>query len=1008
MLPRRSISILVAVAVFLFAWGFLISCPAASGTAPALQDYIVKSWQTDDGLPVNAVNAMLQDQPGYIWLATIGGLERFDGVAFKQFSPPWLPRGADFNVGALAQTADGTLLMLPVAGGVVGFKNGGFFRHEMSDALAGRQLQSLFVDPGGAVWVAGEDGQVRRWQAGKPVDFSPAAGLSARSRVVFAADRAGGVWLASGGFLDCYQAGRLVRWSENRDSAAYTVIAASRSGGIWVCNNTRLFRIEDGRVLTVGTNLPWVAQHDVPRELFEDRHHVLWIGTSAHGLYCCVNGRFKPVAISQSQTTAIMEDSESDLWVGTAGGGLNRLRPKLFQLYNTESGLPEDVSDSVCADHLGVVWLANRNSGVVRIAEGQVTALPLHIGARNLRAYSVCADDHDMVWVSEGGLFRFPRDRPDQVQAVSNHLTGQLLGVHVIYQSHHGDIWIGTDQNLIGCFRGGRLDSYFSVTNFPEMRPRSIVEDLDGNIWIGTEEGQLLQFDHEKFHVFAQPDGLPGAPVRSLYADDAGSLWIGTMGGGLVLRRHDQFTVISTEAGLPDNFIDEILEDQAGRLWCGSRAGIFHAAKRDLLAFVNGTLPKVTATPFAKSEGLAGISCLGSSQPKAARTADGRLWFATQQGVLALDSLAVKVNTRPPPVFIDELWVNDRPLPVDAGMTVPPLCNKIEFHFSVLSFVAPQLVRLRFKLDGVDSGWGEPVNQRSAVYSALRPGSYQFHLQACNNDGVWNETGASLAFRVRPAWWQNPWFQSFLGLTFMSASALGIHYLSQRRLKLKLERLEHQQALARERSRIARDLHDDLGAMVTQVGLMVEELRRAPLSVSEIKQQSALISGRVLNLARDLDAIVWSVNPGNDSLAELLAYLGESFLECFRRTNIRPRLEVMESAPPAALAPEVRHQLLLVVKEAMNNVVKHSSASEVTLSLSLVEDTLEIRLKDNGRGFDPGTLAQSKRHGLKNMRARVEQLGGRLEATSEPGRGTEIRILLPSWKDLRHNQTRAE
>jgi signal transduction histidine kinase len=216
---------------------------------------------------------------------------------------------------------------------------------------------------------------------------------------------------------------------------------------------------------------------------------------------------------------------------------------------------------------------------------------------------------------------------------------------------------------------------------------------------------------------------------------------------------------------------------------------------------------------------------------------------------------------------------------------------------------------------------------------------------------------------------------------------------------LKLEKLERQQALENERVRIARDLHDDPGATVTQVGLMLEELRAAPATVAEIKQQSAAISGRVLNLARDLDAVVWSVNPGNDSMGEMFAYLSQFFLECFRRTAIRPRLEVMEGVPDFALAPELRHQLFLAVKEAMNNVIKHSHATEVTLSLRMADRVLEIRIADDGRGFAPEAAARSRRHGLHNLRARIEQLGGRLEVASEPGRGTAVRILIPSWNE---------
>jgi signal transduction histidine kinase len=281
-------------------------------------------------------------------------------------------------------------------------------------------------------------------------------------------------------------------------------------------------------------------------------------------------------------------------------------------------------------------------------------------------------------------------------------------------------------------------------------------------------------------------------------------------------------------------------------------------------------------------------------------------------------------------------------------------------------------------------------------------------LKACNNDEVWNKAGTSLSFIVQPAWWQSWWFEGSWLIGLASVSAAAVRYWSQRSLKLKLERLEHQQALAKERTRIARDLHDDLGATVTQVGLMLEELRESPLSAEGVKHQSAAISGRVLNLARDLDAVVWSVNPSNDSLGELFAYLSQSFLECFQRTSIRPRLEVMDPLSDSSLAPEVRHQLFLVVKEAMNNVIKHSLATEVTLSLGIVGGSLEIRIEDNGRGFSSDDLARSKRHGIANMRARVQQLSGSFIVSGKEGAGTSIHILLPSWKDLHATTERAE
>ena len=987
---------------------FLDSSRCAASEPLAEAGYFVQSWQTDEGLPGNAVTDVLQDQKGYLWLATIGGLVRFDGATFKTLVSPLIARMAARNIRSLAETADGTLLMLPAVGGVVQMKAGQFSAHPAGEGLAGKQLLTLFVDPGGAIWIGMQDGEVRRWQDGKISDFAPTNGLNGATRVSFAADSDGRVWLASGVFLGSYRDGKLARLNGDWPEAGLAVVASSRSGGIWICKNARLLKWEGGQIATISTNLPWVALGGMAREMFEDSGGALWIGTSAHGLFRFAGGKFARVETSQSQITAISEDGEGDIWVTTVGGGIDRLRPKLFQLYDTKSGLSEDHSDAVCADARGGVWLANRSGGVAHISDGTASVLRLQAGTHKFRADTVCADERGFLWASEGGLYRFPREHPDEVESVSNRLTGNIAGVHVLFKSRNGDIWVGSDPNLLGCFRGGVPENYVAENQFPGQHPRSIAEDSQGRIWIGTDNAQLYRLADGKFTVFTPLDGLPDAPIGSLYADDDGSVWIGTAGGGLVLLRDEKFTHISVANGLPYDTISGMVEDGAGRLWCGSLGGIFHVAKSELLAFADGKIPKVAGMTFGKGDGLPGISCLSTSQPIACKTPDGKLWFATQQGVLALDSGALKPNSRPPPVFIDELLVNDRSLEITDPLQVPTLCNKIEFRFSVLSYAAPQSVHIRYRLDDVDSDWVEIVNQRGAVYSALRPGKYQMHLTACNNDGVWNETGTSLSFVVRPAWWQDWWFQGTMLIVGVTGSAMGIRHWAQRRLKFKLERLEHQQALAKERTRIARDLHDDLGATVMQVGLMLEESRDTLFSVEEIKQQSTVISGRVLNLARDLDAVIWAVNPGNDSLAKLFAYLGQSFLECFRRTTIRPRLEMMKAVPETALAPEVRHHLFLVVKEAMNNVIKHSQAAEVTLSLKVAENVLKIRIKDNGRGFSPEAVARSKRHGLPNMRARVEQLGGTIEVSSEPGKGTSIRISISAWEDLRAGQHRAE
>ena len=973
------------------ALGFLSQGQGQTNDRPVPVNYFARAWQADDGLPGNAVNEAVQDRQGFIWLASLEGLVRFDGMNFKVVSAPLITKPSVRNIRALVREDESTLLMLPAVGGVIRLKDGQFSVHPMTSGLAGRQLQKLFVEPGGAIWVGMAGGLVRRWENGKTVEFGPADGLSTREKCVFAADNQGQVWIASREFLLCYREGRLIRFDETNSPFGFVNVAESRSGGVWIWKGAKLFKMETNQLCIISTNLPWTPLDAVVRIMFEDSNGVLWIGTREHGLFQFANGEFARVDTSQNQITSITEDREGSLWVSTVGGGINRLRPNFFQLYNTRSGLPEDVSDSVCTDAWGDIWLANRRSGVVRIHQGQITAMHHQLG-HPLGAFAICTDDRGGVWASDGTVFyTFHRDAPQQIELPRTNLNN----IHTLFKSHDGDIWIAAEPDVLGRFRQGRINDYVPENNFPGGSVRAIAEDSAGRMWIGTEAGKLYELADGKFTAFTAQDGLPDAPIRALYADASGSIWIGTIGGGLGLRRNDRFTRITAAKGLPDDTVAEILEDDNGRIWCGSRRGIFHVPKSNLLAYADGLVSQVNGVILGKSDGLPAISCLGTCQPMAWKARDGRLWFATQQGALMVAPADLKANTLPSPVIIDEVLVNDQTLLMTEGMRVPPVCKKIEFKFAALSYAAPEKVRIRYRLEGVDSDWNEMVNHRAAIYAGLPPGEYKLRATACNADGIWNETGALLAFTVLPAWWQSWWFKSAVSALFVTALALSVNYWSQRRLKLKLERLEYQQALGRERTRIARDLHDDLGASLTQVGLMLEELRENSIPQDEMKRQSAALSGRVRTLARDLDAVVWTVNPKNDLLTELVAYLSQFFLECFRRTAIRPRLQVMENISEHSLSPEARHHLFLAVKEAINNVIKHSHATEVTLTLREADGIFEVRLQDDGVGFSMESAARSNRQGLTNMRTRIRELSGELELQSEPGKGALICLRIP-------------
>jgi signal transduction histidine kinase len=403
------------------------------------------------------------------------------------------------------------------------------------------------------------------------------------------------------------------------------------------------------------------------------------------------------------------------------------------------------------------------------------------------------------------------------------------------------------------------------------------------------------------------------------------------------------------------------------------------------------------------------MECSGGFQPSGCQSRDGRLWFPTVKGLTVLDPAKVRINPLPPPVVIEEALVDEvlepldrtgpqassagRSAPVSARLRVGPGKQRFEFRFTGLSLTAPKKVRFKYKLEGLEGKWTEAGTRRVANYGYLPPGDYRFSVAACNNDGIWNEAGDALALTVLPFFWQTDWFRVSAAMFLLAVTALVAQHVSTRRLQLKLRRVEQERALERERTRIARDIHDDLGARLTKIGMLTAQAERQAQSAGLPPSQLREIGLTAREMVQAMDATVWAVNPRNDTFDHLANYLVHYVQEFFRYSNVVCRLDLPTELPDWPVSAEVRHNVFLVVKEALNNVARHSDASEVHLELNLTNSTLRIAVRDNGHGFDPATPRQ-RGNGLQNMAQRLQQLGGRLLIESAPGAGACITLEL--------------
>jgi signal transduction histidine kinase len=563
------------------------------------------------------------------------------------------------------------------------------------------------------------------------------------------------------------------------------------------------------------------------------------------------------------------------------------------------------------------------------------------------------------------------------------------------------ELWIGTTAGLLR-YNDGKLERFSEIDGKPFGDVRAIAQDKSGALWFGTAGSGLVCLQDGNFRRFKKSDGLSSDFIECLHFADDGALWVGTFGGGLNRFKSGKFSVINREQGLPNSVIGHIESDGRGFFWMSSYGGILRASEKDLNRCADGELSELVFLNYGINDGLPTLECSEGLQSAGGKTADGRLWFPTAKGLVAADPTGVKLNPLPPPVRIEQMRVDDKKF-ADGNdvkpLKIPPGRHRVELEYTGLSFVAPEKVRFKCRLKNFESEWADAGTKRVATYNYIPPGNYSFQVTACNNDGVWNETGASLKFEVLPYFWQTTWFHVFGGVATVLLAGGVVWFDTRRRMRRKLERAERQRDIERERTRIARDIHDDLGAQLTRITMMSESARGDLANPGRAAAGLEKIYDTARELTRSMDEIVWAISPRHDTLESLATYLEKFAQDWLATAGIRCRLDLPLQFPEWHLTSEVRHNVFLAFKEALHNTVKHSGASEVLIRLAAKEKSFELAVTDNGRGFAAGEKVEkvsaahdraASGNGLENMRRRLTGIGGSCEIQSTPGGGTKV------------------
>jgi len=964
----------------------------------ALAEYRFDVWTADSGLPQNSVRAIVQTRDGYLWVGTLDGLARFDGVRFTVFNKANTPALPSNRVLALYEDCEGAL-WIGLVDGLARYYKGKFSLVVGGEGLQAQNVHSISGDEKTNLWATVgnlpmqlKDGRFQPAQLPNP-------------------------WTRVGDKFQVFSREGITTLNVGKElpSRVFDLVISDQHKNSWLATGDgELVKIRDGNVVKI-----YGQSEGLPKEIVgswlgfiacEDRKGNIWIGAAGPWLGRLKDGIFTgyPSANTQSShplpeardpsksgITVLFEDRESNLWIGTHGYGLIRAREQIVSAISIREGLQKANIYPVLEDRAGAVWLGVWNMGLARIQGGVVTNFPL--GPSRTEVSALCQDQTGRLWVGLLGGVAIFKGAQLSVIDVPARLTNET--VNAIYEDHSGVLWFGGESGLYS-YRNGELSFFTHRDGLAAGTITVVIENRPGALWIGSRAG-LSRLAKGRFDTWTEREGLPSNNVAALYEDAEGTLWIGTSDGGLGRFKDGRFTRYTTREGMFDDGVFQILEDASGNFWMSSNRGIHRVNKRELKDFTEGHRRSITSVAYGKSDGMLNAECNGGRWPAGAKMRDGKFWFPTQDGVAVINPAVLSTNPKPPPVVIEAFVLDRQPQPLDHPLRVPPGKANIEIQYSGLSFVNSERLSFKYKLAPSDQDWVAAGTRRAAYYSHLIPGHYTFMALAANSDGVWNDTGPSLAFTVLPAWYQTFLFR-LLAVACVCAAAAGLVYLRLRAVEWRRgaqetfsrELIQQQEA---ERKRIAGELHDGLGQALLVIKNTASLASAPSAPVAEIRQDLAAIANLSGKALEDLRAISHALRPPELDRLGLSKALEHAVNLVADAADLRfvAQLESLDGL----LAPEAEIHLYRVVQECLNNIVKHAQASFVEVRAWSVDGYLQCTVRDNGEGFDPATRhpGSGTRHGLglAGMTERVRLLGGQITIHSQPGSGTLVEANLP-------------
>jgi signal transduction histidine kinase/ligand-binding sensor domain-containing protein len=969
--------------------------------------YRFDSFTTDNGLPQNGVRGIKQTPDGYLWFTTFDGLVRYDGAKFTVFDKNNSPGILSNRFSILHVEPDGTLFAGTEEGGLTVLRDGIFKTYTTADGLPSNIIVYFGTDAKGDFIIETAAGYCYFRDGG----FIPVSSAEMPNKNLFYRSPTGNLWLYDKDSVrqitpDKREITYPIKLDYYNEGFSGVAFFEDSLGNVWFGDLSAVYRLKDGNISRF-TTADGVPARTILRPYVEDADGSIWFASGWFGdaekvgLVRFYDGQFttwgESAGLSNPFVGQLFKDREGTIW-GATNGGLNHLQKQFIKSYSVADGLIHSEVYPLLQTRNGDVYIGTTR-GLSRYRDGKFSAVPVSDDKEDVFITALFEDERGALWIgTAGGLLRLENGIAKKI----DYFKG--TDVWTIVKTDAGEFWVGTNKGLFRFKDENSVTHFTTADGLPSDDVKIIHQARDGALWIGTYGGLVKMSASET--SFTTIEGLASPRIRAIYEDADGVLWIGTYDGGLSRLKNGRAFSYTVENGLFNNGVFQILEDARGDFWISSNRGIYRVAKNELNDLADGKIPKINSVAYGKPDGMLNTECNGGRQPAGIKTADGKFWFPTQNGVVVINPEDVSLNATPPPVKIESVLIERQTTDFKNGIALNAKNDNLEIRYTGISFIKPEQVKFRYRIEGLDENWTDVGTIRDVYFPSLPSGEYTFHVIAANSDGVWNTEGAHLKIRVFAPFWQKAWF-----IVLCSMAVIAVIFLIFRLRERELKRRQFiQQEFSRrlidsqenERKRIASELHDSLGQYLlaiknwAQFGLnSVAEENPAREFLTEVSDTSSLALVEVREMTHNLRPYQLE----RLGLTNTLEYMLKN-IKSTSSTSFSVDIENIDGI----LSKEAEIVFYRIAQETVNNVIKHSAAANAFFTVKRADYGLEFVCRDDGKGFDTEAAKTSPRSGLglNGIAERVKILNGEYKIDSAIGKGTTVSVKIHKIDERRN------